>query len=298
MRKLLVTGLGGFVAGSVLQQAVQRGTWDVYALAHREPKATYEGIKCTTLDLCDLAHLRRVFESLAPDAVIHTAARADIDYCEEHPDEAKCINEDVPRELARLSQNIGARLVHCSTDTVFDGTKGMYTERDAPGPLNVYAQTKANAEAAVLDLAPNSVVARLSLVMGLSVLGTGNSFLARLLDDLENGRPGKFLTNEIRTPLDVITAGRALLELAEIQFAGILHLAGSTRLSRFDMARQVAERLGHSPKLIHPVDLSAMPGRAPRPPDASLDNTLAKRLLGTPMRTLLDGLDLVLGKTK
>ena len=297
-KRLLVTGFGGFVAGSVVWQAAHSGAWDVLAVSHREPIHVPKGVTCVQADLCDHARLRDIVHSVHPDAVIHAAAKADIDYCQRHPAEAESINAGVPGELARLCAETGAKLVHCSTDTVFDGKKGMYVETDAPHPLNAYAEAKVRAEEAVLNLAPNAVVARLSLVMGLPVLGAGNSFLARMLDDLEHDRPGKFLTNEVRTPLDVITAGRALLELADNDFTGIIHLAGSTRGSRYDMACQIARHLGYADSLIHPINLGAMLGRAPRPPDASLDNALAKTTLTTPMQTLLGGLDLVLRGTE
>lgn len=296
-KRVLITGYGGFVAGSVVQAAAQSQEWEIHAVGRHESVQTAYAVQAHIADLCDTQALADIMLSVKPQAVIHTAAKADIDYCEHHPDEAKQINQDVPRTLAELCTQTSAKLVHCSTDTVFDGKKGMYKECDPPQPLNTYAQTKANAEAAVRAAAPDAVVARLSLVMGLPLIGAGNSFLARLLDDLNHGRRGRFLTNEIRTPLDVITAGHALLELAQNDFAGIIHLAGSTRLSRYDMACQIAKHLGYAESLIEPVDLSAMKGRAPRPPDASLDNTLAKSVLSTPMLTLLDGLDLVLRNT-
>ena len=196
-------------------------------------------------------------------------------------------------------------MILCSTDTVFDGTKGLYTEDDAPHAVNFYAETKVEAERIVRETVPNGVVSRLSLVMGLPVLGAGNSFLAKTLDALKRGEQVKFPANEIRTPVDVITVGRAFLEMAANDFTGTIHLAGSTRINRFEMACQIAEELGYSRDLVAATDSNAtkssltsdfvaMPGRAPRPNDASLDNAKARRVLDTPMQTLMSGLDLVL----
>lgn len=94
--------------------------------------------------------------------------------------------------------------------------------------------------------------------------------------------------------MDVITLGRAFLELATLDYTGILHLAGNTRLNRYEMACHIAQRLGFSSDLVIPTDSNAMAGRAKRPNDASLDNTRAKALLATPMRSLEDALDLIL----
>jgi len=288
----MVTGYGGFVAGSVVWQA--RGNWDVEALSLIEPPQERPGFRCRKLDLCDEAALDAIFEQVNPDAVIHTAALADIDYCEAHQEEAERVNVGVTRALARLCASRGTKLIFCSTDTVFDGTKGMYAEDDAPRAVNFYASTKIRAESLVRELVPNSVVARLSLVMGLPVLGSGNSFLAKMVSALEAHKPVTFPANEVRTPVDVITLGAAFLELARSDFAGVMHLAGNTRLNRYDMACQIAERLGYSRDLVRACDSNAMAGRAPRPNDASLDNTRARSLLETPMRTLMDGLNLVL----
>ena len=122
----------------------------------------------------------------------------------------------------------------------------------------------------------------------------GNSFLAKMIISLKAGSEVRFPKNEIRTPVDVITLGRAFLELADNNIMGTVHLAGSTRLDRYDMACRIAERMGYAPSLVVATDSNAMKGRAPRPNDASLNNAKARRLLDTPMQDLMDALDLVL----
>lgn len=291
-KRLLLTGHGGFVAGSILWHA--RQDWKVHALSLTEPPGVTKHLTTYQFDLRDAEQLRNVFEAARPDAVIHTAALADIDYCEAHPEDAMEINVGVTASLAALCRNAGARMILCSTDSVFDGSKGFYTENDAPNPVNIYAETKVRAERAVLDTVDNAVVTRLSLVMGLPVLGAGNSFLAKMRIALEAGKQVPFPQNEVRTPVDVITLGRAFLELATLDYTGILHLAGNTRLNRYEMACHIAQRLGFSSDLVIPTDSNAMAGRAKRPNDASLDNTRAKALLATPMRSLEDALDLIL----
>ena len=189
-------------------------------------------------------------------------------------------------------------MVFCSTDTVFDGIKGDYTETDAPHAVNFYAATKIKAEQIVLSASPRNVVARLALVMGLPVIGKGNSFLADMIGKLGNGIEIPFPANETRTPVDVITLGSALIELAGNQFGGIIHLSGNTKINRYDMALAIATTLGYPTNLIISADSNAMPGRAPRANDASMDNSLAKQILKTPMRTLAEGLNLTLNFKK
>lgn len=293
-RQLLVTGYGGFVAGSVVWQALRSGNWDVHALSLIEKPEQRERFHCSQFDLCDTSKLEQAFTESPPDAVVHTAAFADIDYCQNNRADAERVNVGVTRELARLCAEHGAKMILCSTDTVFDGTKGMYTEEDEPHAVNFYAETKIRAEGIIRETLPEGVVARLSLVMGLPVLGAGNSFLAKTLVALKKGDCVAFPANEIRTPLDVITLGRAFLEIAAGAFTGTIHLAGSTRINRYEMACRIAEKLGFSRDLVVATDSNAMEGRAPRPNDASLENAKAKRVLATPMQSLMQGLDLVL----
>jgi len=291
-KKLLLTGYGGFVAGSIAWHA--RKDWEIHALSLTEEAFQKDGFACYNFDLRDTNQLRDVFETVLPDAVIHTAALADIDYCEANPADAEAINVGVTAALANLCGETDTRMILCSTDSVFDGVKGYYVEEDAPNPLNIYAETKVKAEQAVLQSVDNAVVTRLSLVMGLPVLGAGNSFLARMMTALEVGKQVVFPENEIRTPVDVITLGRAFLELAQMDCTGIVHLAGNTRLNRYEMALHIARRLGLPESLVIATDSNSMPGRAKRPNDASMNNTKATTILTTPMRTLDEALDLVL----
>ena len=291
-RRLLVTGAGGFVAGSVIRQAGPE--WEVHALSRGAAACERDGLHWHSFDLRDVERLRETFRDAQPDAVIHAAAVADIDYCEAHPDEAKQVNAEVTRELARLCGERRSRFVYLSTDTVFDGVKGFYSEKDPPGPLNVYAETKVMGEEAAAGMPEGWAVARTSLVMGFPVLETGNSFLSRMVPKFEAGEQVGVPENEIRSPIDVITLGQALLELAASEWSGFIHLAGNDVLNRYEMVCRIATRLGFSSELVFASDPGAIPGRAPRPRDASLNNALARGLLKTPMLGLAEGLERVI----
>jgi dTDP-4-dehydrorhamnose reductase len=200
----------------------------------------------------------------------------------------------VTNTIAGLCATQKIKMIHCSTDTVFDGVKGYYTEDDLPNPVNYYAETKIRSEKIVLSASANNVVARLALVMGLRVAEKGNSFLSDLISKLKNNEHASFAENEIRTPVDVITAGAALAELAGSSFSGIIHLAGNTRIDRFNMAKQIATALGFFDELIVSTNSNAIPDRAPRPNDASMNNDKAKQILRTPMLSLQEGLALIM----
>ena len=291
-KRLLVTGAHGFVAGSVLSQAGQ--DWQVHAISRGEAVACRDNVRWHTYDPLAPDRLARLFQEVRPQVVIHTAALADIDVCQAQPELARAVNVNFTSALAELCADTAARLVFCSTDTIFDGEHAPYSEADVPGPVNFYAETKVEAEQLVSRLGAQAVIARLSLVVGLPVLGAGNSFLARMIATLKQGRTVSVPGHEVRTPVDVITAGRALLELAAGTHSGIYHLAGHSRVTRFELARAIALRFGYSQDLILDQGAATTPGRAPRPRDVSLDNRKVCTLLNTPMHTLDEGLSLIL----
>ncbi len=290
--RLLITGFNGFVAGSVIAHA--RGEWEIHGIGRSESPSNGPGIYYHTLDLLDEEGFTALFNKIRPDAVIHTAAMANIDLCEQYQEQAEKINVGVTKMIARLCAAQGVKMVFCSTDTVFDGIKGDYIESDPPHAVNFYAETKIVGEQIVLSSSPDNVVARLALVMGIPVIGKGNSFLADMMEKLKKGIQIPFPANEVRTPVDVITLGSSLVELAGNQYGGIIHLSGCTKINRYQMGLEIAAALGYSPDLILSVNSNAMPGRAPRANDASMDNSLARQILKTPMRTLSEGLSLTL----
>lgn len=291
-KKLVVTGAHGFVAGSILSQAGDG--WQVHAISRGEPLVQRDNLCWHTFDPLAPDELAQIIRDAAPDVVIHTAALADIDLCQTHPEIARATNVDLTRRVANQCADAGCKLVLCSTDTIFDGDHAPYDEDDLPGPVNFYAETKVEAEQIVARLGAQAVIARLSLVVGLPVLGAGNSFLARMVSAFIDGRTVAVPEQEVRTPVDVITVGRALLELAAGDHHGVFHLAGHDRLSRFEMARKIAVRFGFPKHLVVAPAAATTPGRAARPRDVSLDNAKACANLKTPMRTLDDGLSLIL----
>jgi dTDP-4-dehydrorhamnose reductase len=291
MQTCAITGGGGFVAGSVIHQAP--GDWQLHALSGKAPLAQRTGLHWHTLDLKQPDEVRRTLAEIAPDVVIHAAAIADIDFCERHSDVARAVNVGLTQAVADSCSQRGARLVYISTDNVFDGERGNYVEADPPSPINEYARTKAESEAIVAAVA-GSIVARIAVVMGFGPLGGGNSFLERTIPMLWAGQTIVVPPEELRTPIDVITLGQALLELAAGSLAGTIHLAGSDTLDRVTLTRRIAERFGYSPGLVQPRPPAQITGRAPRPRDVSLCNSFARSVLKTPMLGFEPSLDLVL----
>ncbi len=256
MKRLLVTGAGGTLGGYLVRDLAGRGV----------PFVAWRGAR--DVDLTDDDALTRAFRGAGPDVVLHAAALARVSDCHRYPDRAFRVNTAVPARLAERCAAAGARLVQVSTDLVFDGERAPYREADVLAPQSVYARSKAEAERAVLAR-PGNVVARVSLLFGPALTGPP-SFFDQQVEALRAGRPITLFQDEWRTPLDLPTAARALVELALADVEGVFHLGGPQRLSRLEMGRLLARHLGADLGLLRAVDRADVPAGEPRPRDTSL----------------------------
>jgi dTDP-4-dehydrorhamnose reductase len=258
---LLVTGGSGHLGGEVVRRARAAG-WDALGTSYRTPGAV-------RLDVRDAAAVEALVADVAPDRVIHTAYRQD------GPD-AWATNVDGSANVAAAAAARGARLIHVSTDLVFDGRAGRpYTEADELNPLLEYGRSKAAAEAAVAERHPEAAIVRTSLIYG----GEGLSGHERRILDVVDGRADlAFFTDELRCPVHVTDLADALLQLAGTAHAGPLHLAGADGVSRYEMACLVATANGRG--MAH-LRTTTSAGIVPeRPRDCRLDCSRAAALLG------------------
>jgi dTDP-4-dehydrorhamnose reductase len=200
--------------------------------------------------------------------VIHTAAQARIADCQRDPDRAFAVNARAADLLAEEAARAGARLIHVSTDLVFDGSNPPYREEGEPSPLSLYGRTKAEAEKLVLAH-PGTLVVRVSLLFGPALNGQ-ESFFDQQTAALRAGRPITLFADEWRSPLALTTAARALLALVSHSVTGILHLGGPERMSRLEMGQRLAAFLGLPVEVITPA-LRPTTGE-PRPRDTALDS--------------------------
>lgn len=265
MKLAWITGAGGLI-GSHLAAAKPAAGW------------TARGLTRDALDLADAAAVRHRFRAECPDLIIHCAALSGSVECEQHPARARAQNIEVTARLAELCA--GARLIFLSTDLVFDGRRGGYTELDSVNPMGVYAGSKAEAERIVLAN-PRHTVVRTSLNGGISPRGNrGFDEQARLA--WRAGRTLRLFTDEFRCPIDASVTARAVWELVGADATGLFHVAGAERLSRFALGGLLADRWPEWNPRIEAASLAGYDG-PPRPPDCSLNCAKVQRLLSFPL---------------
>lgn len=276
MPRLLLTGASGRLGAYLLKQLAADGTWEVvgWSSSRREPRNSHDLV---AVDLKDTNVVRAAFKEASPDVVIHAAAISSMAQCAADPPTAVSVNVDSTRVLAELARNGRARFVYLSTDLVFDGQRGNYVEEDDPRPLSVYGRTKLDGERWVLH-AGNGAVVRLAHLYGASLVLTPTSF-DTVRTALERRTPIRLFTDEWRTPLDFVTAAKAIIAIAATEISGIIHLGGPERLSRWDMGVLMAECLGLDPSPLVPDLLANQSDANTRPRDVSLNSARCRVLL-------------------
>lgn len=257
-----VTGAAGLIGGELLRLAPRNEAIRVIGLTRRE------------LDLAHQSAVRQRFEQDRPTAIIHCAALSRSPICEATPEVARLDNVEATRHLVELSQE--TRLLFLSTDLVFDGTKGSYREEDPVNPLSVYARTKVEAESVVRNH-PRHLIIRTSLNYGHTQAGN-RAFNEEMAQAWRAGKLLKLFVDEFRCPIPVCATARALWELLGQEVTGTLHLAGSERLSRWEIGSLLAPRHRDLNPRLEPSSLKEYQG-APRSPDIALDSGRAQRLL-------------------
>lgn len=277
---LLITGISGYVGRNVAPLAVAAGHTVTGTYLHHE-------VDPATLPGCDLRrtaidHIPALIDALRPDVVLHTAAAWRTEA------EAQAVIVEGTRRIAEAVVRTGARLIHMSTDLVFDGEHAPYVEDSPPSPVNFYGAAKAEAERIVAELVPAAAIVRTSLV---TCFDPPDPRTKPILDALQATTPAVTLfTDEYRCPVRVADLAAALVELASRAasghpFSGILHIAGPERLSRYDLGLRIARYHGLHPWPALVPGLTRESGMV-RPRDCTLSITLAQGVLQTPLLPL------------
>ena len=251
---IFCTGATGLIGYNFVLAAAGAGH-RVVAVCGKNSLPNIAGAESLRLDLTDSAALQRAVLDVFPDAIVNCAAIASPADVDKNPELAEKLNARMPEVLAQLANHIGARLIHLSTDMVFDGSAAPYANTDVPMPATLYGTTKLMAEKFVLKAAaPVSVVLRLSHVSGNS-LTTRRSLHEKLLRAWASGQKARCRTDEIKCPLSASVLADLLLEIClRPKLSGVYHYAGASALSRYEMAARIAAHFGlDAEKFVEPI---------------------------------------------
>jgi dTDP-4-dehydrorhamnose reductase len=285
--KVLLTGASGFLGFNLM--SLLKTELELYGTYCTNPPPI-EGYRLIKLDVTSPENVKEVLETIEPEVIIHAAAKADVDFCEKNHDISFKVNVCGSENLARRAELVGARFIYLSTDHVFDGEKGDYSEEDNPKPTCFYGTTKLEAEKRVLNVSDNLSILRLSLIYGSK--GHSNiGFVYKLVEYLKAGQPFRLFTDQYCTPVYLDDVAVALKRIIlDKSFRGLYHLGGPQRLSRWEFGQVLAEVFGFSRGLLSPIKMDDLPAMMARPRDCSLNSSRLYEGLGSHPTSVREGL--------
>jgi dTDP-4-dehydrorhamnose reductase len=284
--RILITGASGLLGLNLAMETTNRHT--VFGTVNHHSLKT-DAFTVIPTDLLAPGAVERLLKSTQPDWVIHCAALANLDACEADPLLAKQLNTELPHTLASHVARSGARLLHVSTDAVFDGLRGDYTEEDIATPVGVYSRTKLEGELAVAKADPRAIIARVNL-FGWSL--TGNRSLAEFFfNNLSLGKQVMGFTDVFFCPLLVNDLADIFIKMLEKDLSGLYHVVSSESLSKYDFGFRLAQRFSLDSGLINPTSVTQSGLKASRSPNLTLRSDKLATALGESLPKLSTGLD-------
>ncbi|WP_371803613.1 NAD(P)-dependent oxidoreductase [Candidatus Lokiarchaeum ossiferum] len=266
MEKILVIGANGFLGGKL--HPIFKNKYDVYAadITISEIDEKFHPIQ---LDITNAEQVKTIFNRLKPNLTILTAAMTNVDVCEDFPEKANLINANGPLNVANAIKEINGRLIHLSTDFIFDGEKGNYTEEEEPNPLGVYGESKLLGEKHILESGVTALICRTSVLYGWPAANQRDNFFSWAYKQLHSGKHIKIIKGQITTPTLVDDLAQFLYDVSEFQTTEIYHTTGPEAISRYDFVSKLVDIFEMNPNLLESVDFFKQ--KAPRPDDSSLN---------------------------
>jgi len=283
--KFLVTGSAGLIGRQVCKDLSEVSS-EVYS-GYNESKPDY-GVPIK-MQLTNFEELKDAIAKVQPDVILHLGAMTNVDLCEKEKDLAMKINAEATEVLAKQAAKLKAFFVYVSTDYVFDGQKGMRKETDPINPVGFYGKTKLEGEKKVMNLASSWCIARTSTPYGIHP--TKKSFPLWVIENLKEKQEINVVVDQFTSPTFVPNLSQMLIEIANRQIVGLIHLAGATRISRYEMAELVAKKLHLDTKLLKAIKMHDIKWSAKRPRDSSLDVSKSFAVLNEKPNTLESSLD-------
>jgi dTDP-4-dehydrorhamnose reductase len=281
-----VTGALGLLGANLVANIAGRGFRT--SAIDREGFPDWPRVESVSCDLSDVRRSTELLEKLQPSCIVHCAALTNVDWCESHPEGTWDINVEMSRHLAATAGRIGASFVYISSDSVFDGTSGGYTETDPTGPVNVYARSKLAGEIAVRDALGESLVLRTN-IYGWN-MQSKFSLAEWILNQMESRSRFPGFQDVVFCPLLVNDLGDCILEMLERRLTGLYHLTASDACSKYEFAVRLAEVFGLDASLVQPSTVGDCVLQAARPKNTSLNTGRTARALGRPTPTVAAGL--------
>ena len=286
--KIFVVGISGLLG---LNTSLQLSKWHQITGCYHANPISIDGVEVFDVDITQDSSLDSILASMKPDLIINTVALTNVEFCESNPGLAHNLNVKAAKYIAEIAHNLHIKLVHISTDHVFDGENPWRNETDNPHPLNVYAATKLLAEEQVSQICPGSLIIRTNF------FGWGpsnrQSFSDWIIQSIQNDKILTMFTDVLFTPIITDELVNATVQLVNIDAHGLFHISGKDRISKYDFALCLAKVFEYKTDNIIPISVDSFEFKATRPKDMSLNTNKASKTIGNSLPSVIESLKLL-----
>lgn len=293
-KRILITGSNGLLGQKLVELLRQQADVELIATARGANRLPVtEGYTYASLDITVPEEVHAIFDKFKPEVVIHTAAMTNVDTCE--TDRAGCdeLNVDAVAYLIQACEKHGTYLCHLSTDFIFDGADGPYTEEGVANPISHYGESKLKAEQLLFNSTIRWSIARTVLVYGIVPDMSRSNIVLWVKKSLEDGKTIQVVTDQFRTPTLAEDLAMGCWLLAKDEVEGIFNISGSDFLTPYEMAVMTADYYGLDKSLLQKADSSTFQQTAKRPARTGFVLDKAKKVLGYAPRTFQEGIALM-----
>jgi len=292
--KILITGSNGLLGQKIVRQLFKANCTFLATSKGENRNQDCPPAKYASLDISNENEINHLFEVFQPTHIIHTAAITNVDYCELNPVECEEVNFLASMKLFEAAQKINAHFQLLSTDFVFDGEKGNYSEEDEVGPLSVYAESKVNAENGLIQ----SNYTNWSIVRTIIVYGVGNNLsrsniICWAKEALSKGQEMNIVDDQFRAPTWADDLAWACIAICKLSKTGKFNISGPETLSIYSIVERVAKHFNFSTDKLTKSSSATLNQPAKRPPHTGFDLTKARKELGYNPKTIEETLDLI-----
>jgi dTDP-4-dehydrorhamnose reductase len=292
--KVLITGSNGLL-GQKLTPLLLEKKVEVIATGKGPDRTRTENVNYhyLELDITDRGQVLDIVKTHKPDVIINTAAMTNVDQCESEKEACRTLNVDAVEYLVNACEQNGCHLIHLSTDFIFDGENGPYTEDDQPNPISFYGQSKLDAEALITKSALKWSILRTVLVYGIVPSMSRSNIILWVKESLESKKDIKVVTDQWRTPTlaEDLAMGCYLAVAKEAQ--GIFNISGKDMLTPYDMSIKTADYFNLDKSYIAKADSSTFSQPAKRPPKTGFIIDKAIKELGYAPHSFDEGIAIV-----
>ena len=296
--KCIITGANGLLGQKLVALFGEHPDHSVLATGLGSSRILQlpDNVRYQTCDISNEAEIASVFRSFQPDVIIHSAALTNVDECELNPEKCQILNVEATKNMVRISQELNAHLIHLSTDFIFDGKDGPYSEEDVPNPISIYGQSKLDAEQIVRSATCPWAIVRTVLVYGIAPGLSRSNIILWVKSSLEQGKAIQVVDDQFRTPTLAEDLEKGCFLIAEQKAVGVFNISGKDFLTPFDMAMETVEYFGLDGSLITKADSSTFSQPAKRPPRTGFVLEKAIRVLGYNPVSFKEGLKVLAGQ--